>query len=409
METVDSQDPSQVRTETWWRLDVLDWVAIAFSLLGALAVLSGLLPVAEAGQTLRRILPLLVFLGFVVILAELTAKAEVFNVIAARAGILARGNYAALFVLCVALASATTAFLNLDTTAVLLTPVMLAIARVMQVPPMPLAITTVWLANTASLLLPVSNLTNLLAMNRVGVSAAEFAGRMLLPQLASVAVTMICLWLFYWRRGLRHSDRYVTPPPHRPRDRVLFVLASVACTCFIVLIFAGVSLAWTTMTCSCSVLIGFLIRDRGSLRWGLVPVRLLGFVAGLFLVVQTVGRLGLSDILSAAMSTDPGAEGTTRAALVGAGMSNLVNNLPSYVAGEAAIPLGNHLQLLGLLIGTNVGPIVLPWASLATLLWYEGCRREGVSVPWRRFIATGAVTALATLVASVGALLVTGL
>jgi arsenical pump membrane protein len=397
----------QVRTEKWWKLDVLDWVAIAFSFLGVLAVVTGLLPVAEAGATLQRILPLLVFLGFVVILAELTAKAEVFNVIAARAGILARGNYAALFVMCVLLAAATTAFLNLDTTAVLLTPVMLAIARVMGVPAMPLAMTTVWLANTASLLLPVSNLTNLLAMNRVGVGPAEFAGRMWLPELASVAATMLCLWVFYWRRGLRDSDRFVPPPPHRPRDRVLFVLASVACTCFIVLIFAGVSLAWTTVACAGAVLVGFLIRDRSSLRWGLVPLRLLGFVAGLFLVMQTVGRLGLSELLTSAMSSDPGAEGTARAALVGAGMSNLVNNLPAYVAGEAAVAAGNHLQLLGLLIGTNVGPIILPWASLATLLWYEGCRRENVAVPWGRFIATGAVTALVALTLSVGALLVT--
>src|SRR5918997_1624700 len=75
---------------------------------------------SRAGAARRRILPLLVFLGFVVVLAELTAKAEVFDVIAARAGIVAGGNYAVLFVLCVGLASATTVFLNLDTTAVLL-------------------------------------------------------------------------------------------------------------------------------------------------------------------------------------------------------------------------------------------------------------------------------------------------
>ena len=45
--------------------------------------------------------------------------------------------------------------------------VMLATAVRAGVAPLPLAMTTVWLANTASLLLPVSNLTNLLAMERV--------------------------------------------------------------------------------------------------------------------------------------------------------------------------------------------------------------------------------------------------
>ncbi|WP_238011751.1 ArsB/NhaD family transporter [Dactylosporangium sp. AC04546] len=391
-----------------WRPDALTWVAIAVSVLGVAAVLAGPLTPADATATLRRVLPLLIFLGFVVILAELTAKAEVFDVVAARLAILGRGHYAVLFLLCVLLASATTMFLNLDTTAVLLTPVMLAVARAMRVPPLPLAMTTVWLANTASLLLPVSNLTNLLAGDRIDLTPAEFAARTLLPQAASILATMACLWLFYWRRGRRGAERYTPPAPHRPHDRVLFVLASVACVSFVVLILVGVPLAWTTGACAGAVLAGFLLRDRASLRWSLIPVRLLCFVTGLFLVMQAVGRLGLDDLLTTIMSTDPGVAGTVRAAATGAGLSNLINNLPAYVAGESAVPVANHTQLLGLLLGTNIGPIIVPWASLATLLWYERCRAQNVTVNWSTFIRTGAVTAVVTLGASVAVLLLIG-
>jgi arsenical pump membrane protein len=330
----------------------------------------------------------------------------VFDVIAARIAIAARGNYLILFILCCLLAASTTAFLNLDTTAVLLTPVMLAVARAMRIPPLPLAMTTVWLANTASLLLPVSNLTNLLATNRIGLAPAAFAARMILPELAALLTTMLCLWIFYWRRGKRGADSYVPPPPHRPHDRVLFWLASAACITFIVLILVGVPLAWTTGTCAASVLIGFAIRDRGSLHWGLIPVRLLGFVAGLFLVMQTIGRLGLDSVLAVVMSADPGTVGTLRAAATGAGLSNLINNLPAYVAGEAAVQPANHTQLLGLLLGTNIGPIVIPWASLATLLWYERCRAQKVTVSWPTFILTGTVTAVVVLSTSAAMLLI---
>ncbi|MEV4895310.1 ArsB/NhaD family transporter, partial [Nonomuraea sp. NPDC055795] len=55
-------------------------------------------------------------------------------------------------------------------------------------------------------------------------------------------------------------------------------------------------------------------------------------------------------------------------------------------------------------IGTNVGPVITPWASLATLLWFESCRRHGVKVPMRRFLLTGAVLAVTALVAAVWAL-----
>jgi arsenical pump membrane protein len=77
----------------------------------------------------------------------------------------------------VAFAAVVTAFLSLDTTAVLLTPVVVAVARSNGLSPMPFAFATVWLANTASLFLPVSNLTNLLAAHRLGdLDALGFLG-----------------------------------------------------------------------------------------------------------------------------------------------------------------------------------------------------------------------------------------
>ncbi|MBX6751533.1 MAG: hypothetical protein IRY85_18050 [Micromonosporaceae bacterium] len=58
-----------------------------------------------------------------------------------------------------------------------------------------------------------------------------------------------------------------------------------------------------------------------------------------------------------------------------------------------------------MLIGTNIGPLVVPWASLATLLWAQRCRAAGLRIDWRRYVVTSLVTALVTMVASVGALL----
>ncbi|WP_198347956.1 ArsB/NhaD family transporter [Plantactinospora sp. KBS50] len=148
----------------------------------------------------------------------------------------------------------------------------------------------------------------------------------------------------------------------------------------------------------------YALRDRAALRWSLVPWPLLASVTGLFLIVDTVVRYGLSDLLHAAVGTDSGAAGVWRAAGTGAVLANLINNLPAYLSGEAVIPAGHTGQLLGLLVGTNVGPLVLPWASLATLLWVERCRAAGVSVRWSRFVLTGAVTAALALGAATAAL-----
>jgi Na+/H+ antiporter NhaD/arsenite permease-like protein len=386
------------------RLGVLDWIAVVLLAAGLVFVATGLLPSGDATATLRRIWPILLFLATILVLAELTAAAGVFDVAATRLAIVARGNFLALFLLCCAFASLTTITLNLDTTAVLLTPVMLALARTLDMNPLPLAMCTVWLANTASLLLPVSNLTNLLAASRVDLSTTAFAARLGPAQAAALAVTLAFLWACYWRRGQRGADRYEPPLPHVPGDRWLFRIAALSCLFFVAAILGGVVLEVASAIAAGVTVVAFAVRQRSALHWGLIPWRLPVFVTGLFLVVQTVSVHLLGPVMSALVSSSAGLDGVYRAALTGAGLANLVNNLPAYLAGEAVVPAANHTQLLGLLIGVNVGPLVTPWASLATLLWYERCVTSGVSVPLRRFTLTSAGVAVAGIGLSVAAL-----
>ncbi len=390
----------------------LDRVRIGLLVAGILCVVTGLLPRAEAEANIARIAPLLLFLGSVIVLAVLARQAQVFDVVAGRLAIIGRGNYAALFLLCVAFATVITVVLNLDTTAVLLTPVLLALAERARIAALPLAMTTIWLANTASLLLPVSNLTNLLAADRVALGAPEFAGRMWAPQLASVAATTLFLWLFYWRRGARGAARYVPPPPVRLADRrarLLFWTSGLACLLFVLAIpFIRDEIGVAAAGAAAIAVVAFAVLDRDKLRLTLVPWQLLIFVTGLFLVVPTLSRYGLGDLMTGLVGTDDGVVGELRAAAAGAGLSNVVNNLPAYAAGEAVIPAANGDQLLALLVGTNVGPIVTPWASLATLICLESCRRHGLRIAPGRFAATGLVLAVVALAAGVAALTVTG-
>jgi arsenical pump membrane protein len=411
------------------RGSALDRIAIGLLVAGLLAVATNALPADQALAVVLRILPLLVFLASVIVLAELTAWAGVFDVVATGIARLARGRYPLLFLLCVLFAAVTTSTLNLDTTAVLLTPVMLALAARIGIAAVPLAMTTVWLANTASLLLPVSNLTNLLALDRVEMSPLQFAGRMWGAQLASVAATAACLWLLYWRPAHKARERYPEPVPFRPPDRPLFLLTALACVAFVVALLLDVTLWAASLAAAGVAVVMFAVRwskwsaqragnadsaadephQRGYFRTigAILPWRLLVFVTGLFLVVETISRHGLSDIMSALVGGGNGVADMYRAAAAGAGLSNAVNNLPAYVAGEAVIPVGNHDQLLGLLIGTNVGPVITPWASLATLLWHERCLAFGVAVGFRRFMLTGLVLAVTALGCAVTVLALT--
>lgn len=374
------------------RLHPLDRLAGGLLVLGVVAVLTGLLPADSAAEQMRRIGPLLVFLATVIVLAELAGRAQVFDVVAAWVARAGRGRYPLLFGLCVVFASLTTITLNLDTTAVLLTPVMLALGTRVGIAALPLAMTTVWLANTASLLLPVSNLTNLLAADRVALSPAGLAAVMWLPQLAAIGATALCLWVFYWRRGRRAVDRYTPPAVPVPGDPVLLRVCSVACGGFLLaILLVDVPLWSASLVAMVVVVAAYAVRRREELRVSLVPWRLLVLVPGMFLVVETVNAHGLHELLMRALGSDNGFVGMLRSAGVGAGLSNVLNNLPAYVAGEAVIPADNHNQLLALLIGVNVGSVVTPWGSLATLLWFERCRGQGTRIAVGRFVLTGLV------------------
>ncbi|MEV4376196.1 SLC13 family permease [Streptosporangium sp. NPDC049644] len=388
------------------RLGILDWIRLGLLGLGLLFVATGLLPVREAWSEMERIASILLFLAAVVVLADLVKEAGLFDAIATRLATLGRGDHAALFLLCTVFASLVTVFLNLDTTAVLLTPVMLALAARTGIAALPLAMTTLWLANTASLLLPVSNLTNLLVVGRVGMSAREFAGRLWFPQLVAIAITMVFLWVFFWRRGRRGADRYAPPIPEPIADPVLFRTATWVCVLFIAAILLELPIQFAALAGAALMVAAFAWRDRAKLTLALVPWQLLIFVVALFLVVPTLSRHGLAALMGTLIGADTG-DGAYRVAAAGAVLSNLIDNLPAYTALERVVPTDDREPLLALLIGTNVGPVITPWASLATLLWFEWCRRRGVRVPMRTFVLTGTVLVVVAVPATVAALLLT--
>ncbi|GAA2168532.1 MULTISPECIES: ArsB/NhaD family transporter [Glycomyces] len=392
------------------RLEPLDLVSLGILAVGLLCWATGVLPTSDALANLARVAPLVLFLGTVMVMVAIVQASQLFDLAAAALARAGRGSHLALFAYCFALATATTVFLNLDTTIVLLTPVMLALAAVTRAPALALAMTTVWLANTASLLLPVSNLTNLLAADRIGLDPLAFASRMWAPQLAVLAVTALCLWFGFWRRRHRELDRYRVPErlPAIADKRLLWT-AAVVTAGFVAAVVADVPIQIVSSVAA-GLLLVHCLRRRDLLAWELIPWRLLVLTAGLFLVIPAVMRHGGADAVAALIGSGTGDGAVLRAGLTGAGLSNLVNNLPAYTAVEGVVPAGDSTTLLGLLIGTNVGPLILPWASMATLLWFDLVRAGApgtprLRIPMGRFIAAGALLATTGTLVGLAALL----
>lgn len=351
-----------------------------------------------------RVAPILGFLLTITIVAELADAAGVFEAASVLGARGARGSVRRLWILVLLLASATTMLLSLDTTAVLLTPVVLSLSRRLRIAPWPFALATVWLANTASLLLPVSNLTNLLLIDRLHWSVGRYTTRMWIPALVAVVVSVAILALLM--RGAL-SGKYEVPTRPIVKDPFLFRLAIGVCCAVGPLFILGVPPWQVGLAGAIVLLVAFGVRDRSRLAWKLLPWRLVGITFSLFLVVGFLQRHGLTTWLADLAGKDSnGLTALLRMAGTGALGSNLVNNLPAYIALEP-VAANSPERLLALLIGTNLGPLITIWGSLATLLWRERCRSRGVEIKASGFALAGLLGVPLLLVSTTVALWLT--
>jgi arsenical pump membrane protein len=174
----------------------------------ALAVALGAVSPSAAWAQTRTLLPVVGFLAAVLVLSELCADEGLFTAAGDLVARICRGSAVRLLGGVFAVAALTTAVLSLDATVVLLTPVVLATAARVGARPRPHVYATAHLANSASLLLPVSNLTNLLAFTASGLSFTRFAVLMAPAWLIVIAIEYAA-----FRRFFRADLAAPTRPP----------------------------------------------------------------------------------------------------------------------------------------------------------------------------------------------------
>ena len=369
-----------------------------------IVMLTGALPVQQAESEARLLLPVLAFLGAVLVIGHFCQRDGLFSAAGARLARASRGSPVRLLGGVFGLASVTTAVLSLDTTVVLLTPVVHDTAVRLRVRPKPHVYACTHLANSASLLLPVSNLTNLLAFSVAGLTLIRFGALMALPWLAAIAVEYVAFrWFFAGdlvSPGGRPPGASAGSLPGIPRYALAVVLLTLAG--FVVTSFAGVNPAWAAfggaVLLAARGLAGRTETPAGVIR--AIGVEFLLFVLGLGIVVESVVRNGLGAALTRII---PGGSSLlTLLALAGlaALLANVVNNLPAVLVLLSVLKAGGLASpgpLLAVLIGVNVGPNLTYAGSLATLLWRRLLAERNTGTDLGEFTRLGLLTVPAGL------------
>ena len=387
-----------------WRLPEYVWATV-----GAVAlVVLGLLPARQAGSAILEGTDVYLFLIGMMLVAEVARQEGLFDWVAVLAADHAAGSARRLFDLVFLVGTVVTVLLSNDATAVVLTPAVYAVTRVVGAPPLPYLYVCAFIANAASFVLPISNPANLVVfgdrMPALGPWLAHFA----LPSALAIGSTYVTLRLVF-RHDLRQPLK--PSPPLPPMTLPLRMAAlGVAITAGTLLITSalGQRLGLPTLIAGCVSAALVLAVTRSSpirlikgVAWGVLPL-----VAGLFVLVEGMAASGvLQDLANLMRSLS--ADAALWAGGVGAALSgNVINNLP---AGLMAGTLARVADLpsaatAALLIGIDLGPNLSVSGSLATLLWLLAVRREGMHISALSFLRLGIVVMPPALILALGAL-----
>jgi len=380
--------------------------AVAAVPAAALVIGTGAISAPDAAAAAGRLGPVIGFLAAVLVLAQLCDDEGLFRACGAWLARTSAGRPRRLLAQVFAVAALTTAVLSLDATVVLLTPVVFATAARLDARARPHLYACTHLANSGSLLLPVSNLTNLLAFAASGLAFGRFAALMALPWLAVIGTE----YLVFRRFFAADLDAGAEPAPAGAAEPgvPVFALAVLAATLagFVIASAAGLNPAWAALAGAAVLAARALARRRTT------PARLgraadapfLAFVLGLGIVVQAVTGNGLGGALRPLLPAGTSLPALLAIAALAAATANLINNLPAVlVLLPLAAPAGAG-AILAVLLGVNIGPNLTYTGSLATLLWRRVLRSHGPGPSLREFTRLGLLTVPAGLVLAVLAL-----
>ncbi|MEU6641777.1 SLC13 family permease [Saccharomonospora sp. NPDC046836] len=368
-------------------------------------IAAGAVSPADAAAEIQRLAPVIGFLAAILVLAQLCDDEGLFHACGAWLARITRGYPHRLLGGVFAAASAITAVLSLDATVVLLTPVVFATAARVGTRPKPHVYACTHLSNTASLLLPVSNLTNLLAFAASGLSFTRFAALMAAPWLVAIAAEYLVFRRFF--ASELEAGAAATPSTEPPELPIVALAALVATLAgFVLTSAAGVNPAWAALA-GAVLLAGRALAQRRTRVTGIVraaALPFLVFVLALSIVVRAVVDNGLASALGHLVAAGTSLPALLGVAAVAAALANLINNLPAVlVLLPITVPAG-PAAVLAVLLGVNIGPNLTYAGSLATLLWRRIVRQHDTDVGLAEFTRLGLLTVPLSLILAVLAL-----
>ncbi|WP_251554238.1 arsenic transporter [Neobacillus muris] len=317
-----------------------------------------------------------------------------------------------------------TLFFNNDGSILITTPILVMLLNNMGLKnhqKIPYLMSGALIATASSAPIGVSNIVNLISLKIVDMDLYLQTAMMFVPATLGL-ILLTCLLFLRFKKVLPkkvpEQVKGLTLPSYHPlklspmtydsekdrsrfmRNVLLFVL-SVRVSLFVAS-YLGISVPLMAVIGSCILL---------AWRWAYLkippkdmlkktPWYIIVFAFGMYVIIYGLNNMGLSDLLIEFMQPMVSGSLLHTSVLMGVlllVMSNIFNNHPALMIGTFTLMNMNldHLSLkiayLANVIGSDMGSLLLPIGTLATLMWMHIVRKGKVMITWKEYMKTTAL------------------
>ena len=346
----------------------------------------------------------LAFIG-IIILSLVLDEIGFFEWAALKMAKFSNGSGLKMFIYSILLGAFVSALFANDGAALILTPILLAKMRILQLNMKTIVAFLLaggFISDSASLPFVFSNLTNIVTANYFSIGFAQYFFDMIIPFIVSVIASTIFLWLILRKDIPKTVDITLLKEPKSViKNMKLFYfswvfLAFLLCAYFLgdaydlpISIFAlgGATIFLIIATISKSVEPLKIIKEA--------PWQVVWFSIGLYIVVYGLKNAGLTDYLAIILK-ELSLKGETIAVLgtgfIAAFLSAIMNNMPTIMIMDIALnDIQNQAMIYANIVGCNLGPKMTPFGSLATLLWLHVLAKKGVKISFAQYSKFGLI------------------
>ncbi|MDX4035971.1 arsenic transporter [Aliarcobacter skirrowii] len=346
----------------------------------------------------------LAFIG-IIILSLVLDEIGFFEWAALKMAKFSNGSGLKMFIYSILLGAFVSALFANDGAALILTPILLAKMRILQLNMKTIVAFLLaggFISDSASLPFVFSNLTNIVTANYFSIGFAQYFFDMIIPFIVSVIASTIFLWLILRKDIPKTVDITLLKEPKSViKNMKLFYFSWVFLALLLgayflgdaynlpISIFAlgGATIFLIIATISKSVEPLKIIKEA--------PWQVVWFSIGLYIVVYGLKNAGLTDYLAIILK-ELSLKGETIAVLgtgfIAAFLSAIMNNMPTIMIMDIALnDIQNQAMIYANIVGCNLGPKMTPFGSLATLLWLHVLAKKGVKISFAQYSKFGLI------------------